>query len=78
MPNGAKTGISDLLVFKEGKTFWIEVKNKKWIREKAPKTKSKESQEKFEQAVKSHSGGSYHIVRTLQEFAEVIGFKNGR
>jgi delta-aminolevulinic acid dehydratase/porphobilinogen synthase len=64
MGKGAKTGISDLLIFFNKKTYWVELKS--------ITGKQSEPQEVFQEAVEKFSGGEYLIVRNFETFKQFL------
>ena len=61
---GTKKGVSDIVVFSNNFTFWIEVKKKDG--------KILPEQKIFDLAVKKFSGGYYYIVRDFSFAKKVI------
>lgn len=60
---GLLSGVSDLIVLREGKVDFVEVKNAKGVQS--------ERQKKFETMVKA-LGFDYHLVRSLEQFKEKL------
>jgi Holliday junction resolvase len=72
---GAYKGVSDLIAIKEGKTIFLECKAPEGIDKngrKKPAGKQSENQIQFEADIKAH-GGSYYVIRSVEDVIEVIG-----
>jgi hypothetical protein len=61
---GLLSGVSDLIVLREGKVDFVEVKNKTG--------RQSEKQKSFE-GVANALGFDYHLVRSLEDFKESLG-----
>lgn len=61
---GCHKGVADLVATRDGRTAWIEVKT--------PTGKQSAAQRIFEHEIKAH-GGEYHVVRSVEDAAEVSG-----
>ena len=64
MPRGGKKGISDLLVFFNKKTIWIELKSQAG--------KQSKFQIEFKKSVESFSGGKYYVIKTFDELINIL------
>lgn len=65
-PKGAKKGIPDIWVIKDGKTIGLEVK--------APKGTQRKEQKEIEERFKKN-GAEYHIVRSVEEVRKILDLK---
>lgn len=63
---GAKKGIPDIWVIKDGKTIGLEVK--------APKGTQQKEQKDIEERFK-RNGAEYHIVRSVEDVKKVLDLK---
>lgn len=65
MPKGAKTGLADLLIFKDQRTIWIELKS--------DKGKQSDNQKAFGEASQIHSNSEYYVVKDFVQFKGLVG-----
>ena len=74
---GAYRGVSDLIAIKEGRVLFLELKAPAGFDKKGRKKKAgvqSENQIKFEYDIDLH-GGEYHVVRSVEDIIEVMGFE---
>lgn len=64
MPRGGKKGMSDLLIFFNKKTIWVELKSNQG--------KQSKDQILFENNIKNFSGGKYYLIKTFEELINIL------
>ena len=63
---GAYPGIADMIAVKDGRVLFLEVKT--------PKGRQSDKQILFGSRVNGH-GGEYHVVRSVEDVARIIGVR---